>query len=304
LGGYLLLLLAAAVGFVLGGPPENTIFWNGVFDVGHACLFGFVALTALRAVEGWLAPEPLSDRGSLAIFAVILIAAAVSELMQYFQPTRHPSVGDFLRDGAGSGAVFLIWKAGRTGVSRSLARFCRAGAAGLLVIVLIEFGLRVDIYVERDRSFPVLLRFNNARWERQLLRVHGGRLSPPEAGSGEDCARLVLNPGRVPALTFEEPYPDWTGWRSLTFSVMSRVESTFVLRVRVSDADYNGDDDDAFYKDFHITKGVQEIDIPIEMIRNGPARRTNDLRRIRNITMFVWRPTDTIDMCLSPFRLQ
>jgi len=300
--------VVAAVGFVLGGPPEDIEFWNGLFDVGHAMLFALLMYTALEARQLAKPEHGEAHRGELTAFGVLVFLAAFSEVMQYFQPTRHPSFGDFLRDVAGSGAVFLLWSARtRAQTGAWSPRFLNALAGGLFIVVLLEFALTIAVYVERDRALPVLLPFTNTHWERRLLRVHGARLTLPAAQhppSSTSCAPLTLFPGRAPALTLDEPYPDWRSASRLVFSVTSVVEPSVRLRIRVSDAHYTGADDDAFFEDLDIRKGEQRIEIPIDAIRKGPRRRELDMQRIRNITFFVWRPAETIEMCLSPLRLE
>ena len=36
------LFVAAMIIFVFGEPPDQTLLWDALFDVGHALLFGFV----------------------------------------------------------------------------------------------------------------------------------------------------------------------------------------------------------------------------------------------------------------------
>jgi VanZ family protein len=303
---YLSLQIVAAVGFVVGGPPEDTRFWNGLFDVGHALLFAMLMWSSLRVAGLFESSKRPRPRHALTALAIVLALAGISEVMQRFQPTRHPSFADFLRDAAGAGAVYLVWTTTRP-LQRVKTVLLRRGlACTFILLVLAEFGLTLEIYAERDRAFPVLLRFENRWWERQLLSVRGGQLSATAnvPGSPLPCARLVLQPVRVPALSFDEPYPDWSHAQRLVFSIVSYHEQTFRLRFRVSDADYNGDDADAFYRDLDLEKGPHQIDIPIEEIRRAPRARELDLTRIRNITLFVWRPSESIDMCLGPLYLE
>ena len=49
--GHFGLLTLAALTFIVVEPPDTTLFWDTVFDVGHTLLFAFVMWQALRIAE-------------------------------------------------------------------------------------------------------------------------------------------------------------------------------------------------------------------------------------------------------------
>lgn len=305
---YVALQASAAAIFVFLDEPEDTLFWHGLFDVGHCLLFAFLMWSVLRIIESVRPASPYHLLYDVTGLAAVLLLAGFSELLQRFQPTRDPSVGDVLRDTAGAVASFLTFAlSGRaTGASTRRRVVLRGLALALLLAVFGEFALVVNIYLARNRAFPTLLAFDDSRWQRALVRVRGGRLGvlgpSPLSGTGP-CAPIVLQPGRVPAWTLAEPYPDWSSHNWLVFSVASAEEVPFKLRIRVNDAQYAGAETGSFNRDIEISRGEQQIRIPLEEIR-GRVRPELDLRRIRAVTFFVWRPQHTIELCLGRLRLE
>ena len=312
-----LLLLAGLIAFLfLGDVPEHTRFWEALFDAGHAALFGAVALV----LQSLLTRERGTGRGAASpahAFGVTLILAAGSEVVQSLQPHRDVSVADFLRDAAGAGAFLLLdvaWRSRRSPGTAPLTTRARVGAAlaavGLLAAAAGELIYTVSLYAARDRAFPTLYSLDGSWRERPFIVTGGNVLSAdqaPERTAAMDVgplARLDLKPGLYSGLTFDEPYPDWSGHQRLTFTVVSDLDRPLVLVIRVHDATHDQRYADRFNRRLTIEPGVNRIAIPIDDIRRAPDRREMDLGRVRGIVIFAYKLERPLHLYLGPMRLE
>jgi hypothetical protein len=309
-GGLFVLVVAV---FIFGEPPEATLFWDGIFDVGHTVLFAFLMWLALRVLERAYPGFSTPGWRHTAALAAILALAGASEALQQFQPTRDPTLGDFLRDVIGAASVLLLRLAASTAPgaeSRWWMRpvALRTMAASLLFLVAAQFALVGSVYIERARAFPTLLRLDGSRWERRLLWVRSADLMPNALPSKTrdtaPLALLALRPGVFSGITLHEPYPDWTGHTRLVFDVRSDVAALVTLTVRINDRQFDGRDEDRFSTNIELVRGHQSVQIALEDIRTAPQGRELDLRQIRRVAVFVWHLGRATNLYLGALRLE
>ncbi len=313
--GWALLLAALLVFLALGEPPELTLFWDAFFDAGHTPLFGFAAL----AILGLLRARRSHADGSRIwweAFALTVTLGAITEILQFFQPSRDPSFEDFFRDVAGAGAWLLVTAAVRSsgrGTGPIRTRGGRVGAAtvaGLLVLVAgAHLATTAALYVARNGARPTLFVLDGSWWERRLVHEHDSVLTPRtgprrlEASFREPLARLDLKPGTYPGVAFNEPYPDWSGYRRLVFTAVSDLDAPLPLTIRIHDAAHDQRYRDRFNRLLVIRPGINRIVIPLDEIRFAPDRREMDMRRIRGIILFGYRLGAATHVYLSALRL-
>jgi len=302
------LLLAALLLFlVFGETPDRTRFWKELFNLGHAPLSGLLALI----IRGWIANrEGAAWRGAvarasvLAFIATVAIGSAV-EALQVLQSDRNASWIDMGRNTAGAASFLLLreaavrWLGGASGAARRTA--WAAGLAGLALLAGsgVGFARTVSLYVERHRSMPTLFALDGSWWERELIEEEGSRLTP-SAG----LARLDLAPGKYPGLDFEEPYPDWRGYRTLALTIVSDLDAPLTMTVRIHDARHNRRLEDRFNRRLVVQPGENTFRIPIDEIRRAPRGREMDLARIRGIMIFSGRLDHPTHVYLGPLRLE
>lgn len=307
IGALVLLLLF----LVLGEAPENTRFWTTLFDWGHAPLAGAVALLACGALRR--TPEAVPERlaellrrhAPLVAFVVTVGLGAAVEALQALQIHRNASWKDLARDAAGAAGFLLIseamagprlaqWQRSRRG--RWAA--CAAGAV-LLAATGVEFVRTVAVYAERNRAMPTLFALDGAWWERELVEESRSRLTPSRS-----LARLDLQPASYSGVTFEEPYPDWSGYRHLVLTIASDLEQPLPMTVRVHDSFHSHRYEDRFNRRLTVEPGENVFRIPLDEIRRGPRNREIDLRRIRAILIFTHALTRATHVYLGPLRLE
>lgn len=301
-----LLLGFLLCGLVTGGPPENTLIWDAVFDVGHAVLFIFVTWLTLGIAQAGF--HGISGRQSVAGALIVTLGiAAVSELVQFFDPARHPSVDDFLRD-AGGACIFLLMRFStvRHGVRAALSRTMRSLALLVAIGIATPLLLVGGMYTERDRAFPTLLAFDGSRRERQFLSVGNATLTPTSTHSprAADMALLCLRPGTYSGFVLDEPYPDWRGYERLAFTLVLDQDSPMELTLRIHDRWHDGKFEDRFNRKLWINRGAQQVVIRIDDIRTAPASRALDLSRIRGVAVYAYRLERPACIRLGSFRLE
>ncbi|HQZ37459.1 MAG TPA: VanZ family protein [Vicinamibacterales bacterium] len=302
----ILCLGALLLGLVAGGPPENTLLWNSVFDVGHAILFILATWLMLGIAQ---AAFPRSSRKRVVVGTAIatLGIAAASELAQFFDPARYPSVADFLRD-AGGVSIFLLIGVGtsRPRARRTMRALALLVATGIAVPLLLVVGL----YVERDRAFPTLLAFDGSRWERRFLSLGHATLTrqvAPLSGQSPNSgglALLSLRPATYPGFVLDEPYPDWRGYERLTFTAVLEEDAPLEITLRIHDRWHNGDFQDRFNRKLRLTPGAQQVVVRTSDIRTAPASRAMDMAQIRGVAIYAYHLERPASIRLGALRLE
>jgi VanZ family protein len=309
------LALALLLFLAFGDSPERTRFWDAFFDAGHVPLFGLLSLAALALVRSCRSGLSVARAGWVA-FAITVGLGTITEVLQLAQPSRDPSLVDLSRDVAGAGAFLLVavaWSRGGEVATRpggSERALALTVAVALLVGANVELGRTVAMYAMRDRAFPTLFALDGSWWEGPLIRAGEARVSPrahpatsSDPGAGP-LARIDLEPGDYPGLTFDEPYPDWRGCRSLEFVVVSESEGRLPLTIRVHDALHDHRYRDRFNRAFWIVRGANPISIPLDDIRRAPDRREMDMARIRGIVIFSAHLAEPAHLFIGPLRLR
>jgi hypothetical protein len=309
---FLLLLAVALVVIVLWllEPPARTLFWETVFDLGHVPLFGVAAVLVRGALAGRLRNGALEGSRAFATpFFVTVALAAGAEAVQFIQPNRSPSISDFLRGAAGAAAGLLLWtgKAPLTSIRQRL-RWPAAVAGLLMLVASAQLVFVVASYAARARAFPVLFRLDGSWWEGAFLKFGEAALTPNApalpAASTETFAGLDLQPALYAGVMLDEPYPDWTGYGRLVFTVASQLESSLTLNVRIHDAWHVNRYDDRFNAQYEIKPGTNRIEISLDDVREAPVAREMDMRRIRGIILFVYQLREPSHVYLSALRLE
>jgi hypothetical protein len=180
----------------------------------------------------------------------------------------------------------------------------------LLVASAAHLGTTTAAYVARDRAMPTLVAFDGTWWERWFVElgdsVLTARTRPPglEVSLDEPLARLDLEPGEYPGVGIVEPYPDWSGYRRLAFTIVSDRDRPLTLVIRVHDAAHDQRYEDRFNRALSVAPGVNRFAIPLDDIRRAPDRREMDMRRIRGVLLFAYQRTQPTNVYLGPIRLE
>jgi hypothetical protein len=304
------LLILSAVGImtcalVFLEQPNRNLLWIAVWNCGHTPLFGVFALFVLAVGSGIQTGG--ARRPSLYI-AVFLMTAAVGLFTEIVQALAggDAEFEDIGRDIAGA-ASFLAIAATcdrRHAFRGASGRWIiRAGSLLLAGITVIPVALLGRAYLARNAAFPTILDFR-AGWSRQLLKLSDAdiTLNPPDPSGWS--ARITFHPAVFPGLTLEEPYPDWTRYNRLSFTIFSRLAEPVRIVLRIDDIHHNNNHGDRFNRNLEIIPGVNHISIPLSDIRRAPRKRQMDMTHIYRLLLFANRPASSFSLDFDTFRLE
>ncbi len=316
----IVLLAVGALGILLFidrcDLPDNTFLLQALNNAGHTPLFGALSLlilALLRQILGvhrlrittyfWLA---LTVTGLIAIF---------SELIQYVGP-RDADLVDLLRDLAGAGSFLAVYWSysslsgsdGRGATSRG-RRWWRV--AGILVFLgsMAPLALWGGAYIYRDAKFPMIADFESY-WSNKFVNSFRADLDyvPHPAGAmneiASQVARIHIQPSDYAGLAVVEPYPDWTDYESLSFEIYSLQPDTFRLEIRINDVAHNQEYDDRYNRTLTVAPGSNRFEILFEDVRSAPRSREMEMTEVVEISIFAWKPTETLTFCVDNIHLR
>jgi len=290
--------------------PDDTRFWDALFDAGHAPLFGVLAL----AIRG-LVPVRVRRRDAVA-FAGVVTLAVLTEALQALQPERAVSAVDIARDVAAGGAFLLLRARASTrgaGPGRSPARVPGRSRVVLAVLLLAtcfaELGFVVATYAERYRQLPTVATFDGAWWTRGMIETGPNVLEWPAPLSVADTAaapfaRLTLQPAQYSGIAIVEPYPDWRGYERLVVPIASDLGAPLRLTLRIHDAAHDQRYADRYNLQVLVHPGVNRVSIPLADVRRSPDRREMDMSSIRGVVLFAHQLTEPSRLFLGPITLE
>lgn len=303
----LLVVVAWFVWLYWGQPPRDTMFWNTLFDAGHAVGFAASTWALDRALQRWTPRLPPGTRTIVAALAACVLAG-LSELVQFADPRREPSVGDLLRDMAGIAAYLALrhWRPHprrRPGVRLALAAMLIA----LTAFTFTPWLRAVNTYRQRDAAFPVVVSFEPG-WQDAFLTVSNATIAPvqsgQQAGTPEPTAQLMLEPGRYPGFSVDELSPDWRGYDRLVVGIHVAGPAPLDLMLRIHDERHTGEERDRFNRLLRLHPGWQTIAIALRDVAVAPDGRRLDLADVRGVSIFAPALTARTELRMTPLRLE
>ena len=295
--------------------PHDTYLWREIQNSGHTRLFGVVAL-ALLGLSTSLFPRLTSKRLRLYLLAFLLAAfvGGAVEIAQLWTP-GDPDLGDFLRDVGGELSFlgfFMVF-------DRQLAslwirkRWLKAMPLVMSIIVLAAalwpVGSLAWSYYDRNRDFPQLLNLESF-WTDSFIKTRNAeyaRTKPPDGWSeakGRQVAEITFMPANYPTLYIEEPYSNWLGYSRLGFNIYSQQDTSVKLTLTVEDFHHDNSFGDRFNYGFLVKPGLNNIVISLDNIKNAPAKRQMDMKAIRAIHLFAYKPARAFSIYLDNMRLE
>ena len=290
-------------------PPGGELIWSALFDAGHAPLFGLLALVLLGLARVLFPAGGVARWGHyVAAFALTVMLGMLSELVQVAGP-RNADIADALRDTAGAAAFLLVALSFERGLIGRRAALARGLAALLFVAAIVPTLQVVAAYRGRDAAFPRLCDFRSS-WERAFVRAHGGELHwvPLPEGLGTDpderVGRMRFVSRRFPGLHLNELHPDWTGYRSLAFTIYSGLDRPVGVTLKVDDLDHGDVGTSRYDVPLIVEPGVNEVSIPLERIRAVERGRDLDMGRMCHLLIMAVRPEKSFTLYFDAFRLE
>jgi hypothetical protein len=287
-------------------PPDRNLAWITFLNVGHAPLFGAIALAVLQ----FLLATPLAERNRAFLYvtalALTILLGILSELLQ-MGADRSSDPRDVMRDALGAGS-FLLIAATRdpnerlnTRSGRAMRASCLALALALLVLAFSPAAWVAQAYAQRAAAFPALCDFSGT-WETHFVEAKNARLKytslPGALGETALAAYIRFEPVGFAGFKVLEPYPDWTGYQSLRVVARSDSEHSVDLVLRIHDHSHDDRHTDRFSRILTLRPGINEFSIPLGEIRNSPQGREMDLSAIRRLNLYTPKPLKDFSLYL------
>lgn len=263
-------------------PSHGGILRKALFDAGHVPLFGVFSLALLATLR----PLVSSNRSRLYLlsFLGVIVVGGLTEYAQSFT-ARDSEFMDVVRNVLG-GACFLLLALAfeRADRLRALWRVpAIAVAFGLAALSLLPLAGVFDALERRDQAFPTLFAFDE-KWELHFIRTRDASAALVDGSAGR-ALEMDFYGSDYPAVILHQLSPDWSGWERLAMEVSCEKPTT--LFVRIDDAQRGTRRGERYDGRFELQPGNQRIEIPLEDIRQAPASRQMDLRRMHSITLFT-----------------
>ncbi len=309
-------ILALLMLLAFGRPPNDSLLWRTVYDLGHVPLFGVIGLLMLWIVRQVLAP----GAGVWAQLILALLATAVlslvTELAQIGQAGRDASVGDAVNNLTGAVCFLAIaaaltpraWR-GAAEAGPLASRLVFLGAVLALAIAFSPLATVAWSYAMRSARLPVIAELGSS-WQAPLISATTTEIrrvpAPPgwTAREGEEVARVRFLDAPWPGVTVREPWPDWAGYSRFRFSVWSDLEEPVQLNLRVDDGTRTRAWRDRYDGSVIVMPGANDFTIPLDTIRSGPREREMDLSDVSQFFLFTSRPARPFELYFSDVWLE
>jgi hypothetical protein len=314
---WLVVCLVLLGGIVLAAQrlPAGSDLRIEVENATHAPVFGVIALLLLAATRKRLGAVLNREEAIYgAAIAATLLAGIATEIVQSFAG-QDAEAGDVVRDFVG-GTAFLSFyctfdrSVVRTRVNRTLRNrvLMRSAAIAMMAVVLGPAVLQGLAVLHRNRQFPMLMDFESPL-DHRLCRAVTSALQiirDPRPGAvlnSNRVGQVTFRPGRYSTFALPDPYPDWTGFGHLRFTISADLSHPVSLVLRINDAGHDETFKDRFNEVITIQPGDNEVDVLLENVKHAPASRLMDMSRIRLVSLFAMDVTAGFSVTLDDIRL-
>jgi hypothetical protein len=127
--------------------------------------------------------------------------------------------------------------------------------------------------------------------------------TPSISGAGKYALKAHLLPGVYPGVEIWKMPRNWTGYDALEFYVNAPEAAGETLHIRIDDRETNEEFESRYQGYRKLEGGSQRIVIPIDEIRNGPAGRKLDMRRIHRMVVYLYNQERRVTLTIDDFRL-
>jgi hypothetical protein len=296
----LLFIVVASTLLFVPLPIPGTYAGRTIENAGHTPLF----LIGTLFVLGILRHDYRLEGARLYALAGAICAGAglLSEVIQ--RPLRRDaSWEDVFEDVVGVVCALALHAAfdrrsRLTGVARGASLLI---ALSCLAVYLTPMINMTRAYMHRNKQFPVLASFDSRV---QQFWIVGYGINREIRDGALD---VEFESRRWPGVSFFEPIPDWSRFKTLAIDVENPGDQVLHLGVRVHDAGRHRGRRyaDRFNRNFELAAGERKVlQIPLADIRKGPRDRLMNMTQISDVTLFRSQETGSRRVRLHLMRLE
>lgn len=295
------------------GLPGDDMLTGEIHNGAHVPVFGMLALTIL-GLSRLLLRDRIRKTWIHYLFAFVVTAGigAMLEFLQIVGP-RDADPWDLVRDIAGALSFLGVYLTFDTPVRAVMSKATLTAIRYLSILIflgsLVPLGWTAGAYLHRDSNFPRLLTFDSI-WESRFLTTRSAEITrvPEPVGfttaESHSVGKLTMFPGEYCGFRIAEPCPDWSGHEYLRFDLLSEIDSTITLAVRIDDLYHNQEYEDRYNAGFEIKRGLNRVSIDLHDVRTAPSSREMNMTAIRYIYFFTYKPKEDLVLYVDNVRLE
>jgi VanZ family protein len=292
------LLVVAATLLFMRLPVPPTYAGRTIENAGHMPVFFLVTLGLLIVLRNDFKVE-----GARLYALAGMIGAGLGFLTEVIQRplARDASWEDVFSDAVGAVcalAVFALFDR-RSRIPRTGWLVALVAALGCLAFYVTPLVRMTVAYVHRNGQFPVLADFRSPI--EPFWTVGYGTNRTRERGALE----VEFVGGPWPGVSWHEPIPDWSAYRTLLIDVENPDATKLGITVRVHDRGHWQNYRDRFNRHFELAAGERRtLRIELADVARAPKGRLMNLRQISNIALFRDAPEGSRRMRIYTLRLE
>jgi VanZ family protein len=300
---FLILFLSLFL-FIGGEAQQQHRLIKDTWDSGHLILFALLSY-------GYFNLTSQTSRSTLykilftTIFSLV-IGTAIEVIQIFFH--REFSRSDIINDVLGGyiGLLALI------ALNKQQTLKLKTTAV-ILALLCFAVGFR-DMErhlldeLNMHQQFPVLADFETelemSRWENNLTAL---KRSQEFVKTGEHSLKVSYLPGRYPNISLEHFKNNWSGYKTLSYSIYNPSHETRSFEIKVYDQkninrsrSYN----DRFNHKITIASGWNTFDIPLNDIISAPKNRSMNIQKIKGFSLFTDRLEQPVTIYIDNIHLE
>lgn len=288
---------------VFGQLPRAGRYSEVLQKSSHAPAFGALCLVVLallarnvRARSGspgsCLSVRMASVLGGATVVALVVMGAATEGIQALLG--RDADLNDVVSDLTGAAGAASGWICAQIHpryrdhrIAVVLLLVLSAAALGYWLRPLVECA---SAYWHRAAELPVIAQFESQR-DLYFIETNGAikilRIPPIKRGNGPSTALQVVLGSGSSGITFNEPYPNWRGYRTLALDLTNPSSLPFPLTFRINDRHHNNTYNDRFNMDLLLPSMTRKtFYISLGEVEYAPRSRRMDMRQISTLILF------------------
>lgn len=229
----------------------------------------------------------------LVAFGLAVVLGAATEIAQMFAQ-RDASWVDLRSDTLGALAFCGVYTMVDPRVNQATVRIVGVLSGALILVWHSIPAVRVTLaYLHRNQDFPSLIDARDTRADEfaKVFRAEGEYAPLPTRfaeASGERALHMRFGTEDWVGLDLDEPYPDWSNFRTLAMDLTNPNEGMLNVSLRVHDRTHNWEFADRFNRTFRLPpQSRSTVRVRLVDIERAPLGRRLNLQHVANLQLFT-----------------
>ncbi len=124
------------------------------------------------------------------------------------------------------------------------------------------------------------------------------------SGQGNYALHMDLAPGDYPGVEIFDVPRNWHGYQTFEFYFQAPAAAGQTLHIRIDDQEIADDFDERYQGQVKIAGDAQKVVIPVEEIRNQPAKGPLNMRTVKRIVIYLHNQKGRSRLILDDLRLR